>query len=237
MTDKINEIKIKTLDDFHKAFKGYNYNFTFFRGVKKASYELKPRVGRLKFKYPANWSLEKIEKDLLRLFEERAIPYLDRITYKKWEWLAIAQHYRLPTRLLDWTRNPLVAAYFAVEKKYDGNSAIYALPYSYYIDVEEHNDPFKYDKFCKFIPPHITNRISAQSSVFTFHPKPDEAFKGNNNIKIDKIIIENKNDFRLKLKNMLYHYGVHEASLFPGLDSLSHHIEWMKRYVHDIDRY
>ena len=34
---------------------------------------------------------------------------------------------------------------------------------------------------------------------------------------------------------MLYHYGIHEASLFPGLDSSAHHIEWMKRDVHDIN--
>jgi len=30
--------------------------------------------------------------------------------------MALAQHYRIPTRLLDWTRNPYVAAYFAAAK-------------------------------------------------------------------------------------------------------------------------
>src|SRR5262249_39550766 len=42
-------------------------------------------------------------------------------------WLFLAQHYGLPTRLLDWSENPLVAAYFAVTDIPDDDGCIWAL--------------------------------------------------------------------------------------------------------------
>jgi hypothetical protein len=165
-----------------------------------------------------------LERSLFRMFKKRAVPFLDRNPASLWEWLAIAQHHGVPTRLLDWTGNPLVAAYFAVENdKYKGNSAIYCLQADGPIDIEEQPDPFSITEVKEISPPFITNRIAAQAAAFTVHPigcKIDES-----RIKV-KIIIDDSEAARAEIKHALHIYNIHRAALFPDLDGLARHLCW-----------
>jgi FRG domain len=216
------ETTIHTFAEFHRIIETNDARTVIYRGMKSVTYPLIPKIGRI-VPPKSIGSREANEKEILRLFKERAFRFLDFMPTTDWDWLAIGQQHGLPTRLLDWTDNPLVACYFAVEEPSEDDNVIYAYQNESYIDVEKHLDPFRYKQVGKFIPRHISPRITTQGGLFTIHPEPYKQFESED---MEKIIIPK--DLRSTLKRTLNRYGVDRFSLFPSLDGLSAHIEWLQ---------
>jgi FRG domain len=76
-----------------------------FRGLARSDYSNVSSLARLGGDFPA------LEPHLIRNFRKYA--HREAPGPTMWDWLSLAQHHGLPTRLLDWTFSPLVALHFA----------------------------------------------------------------------------------------------------------------------------
>lgn len=215
-----------------------------FRGVPDQDFTLIPTVGRRgarkNIETGKNRPYEvgegaKILNQFIR--ESRSLlPYEPRTNL---QWLAIAQHHGMPTRLLDWSQSPLVAAYFAVngggflngERK---AAAIYGVPIPPTATTDDEQYPFEIaDEAVKlYRPPHLSPRITAQQAVFTLHPNPEKEYALPEMKKW--IIPSREGDHRtagcFSFKLMLDACGINQSSLFPDIDGLAQHLGWCYRW-------
>ena len=95
-----------------------------FRGLSNADYRLETTLIRLRGNFA------ELERHLLRNFKK----YAHRNVVERdslWHWLSVAQHYGLPTRLLDWTYSPFIALHFATANidNFDTDGVIWAVNY------------------------------------------------------------------------------------------------------------
>lgn len=221
----MNEQRISTFDELYALTQRYRRAWVF-RGVANVEFQLLPKIGRMGISQPAK-KIKVDERRLFSAFVREAAPYLSSEPASDWEWLAIAQHHGLPTRLLDWTENPVAAAFFACSQHENSDAAIYMLQTDKVVNEEvRKQSPFSVADLLKYRPRHVTRRITAQRGLFTVHPRPTEplALVHSGESRVHRVIIESR--FKRKLRWNLDQFGISQTALFPDLDGLASHMAW-----------
>jgi hypothetical protein len=132
MERKGKEIIVNSWAEVQSALFDHSWNETInrfrssyvYRGSWSKEFDLSTSLTRLGSRY------HELEPHILRNFRKYAYSNSspgDSI----WNWLAVAQHHGLPTRLLDWTYSPYVALHFATDdlSKYDEDGVIWCVDY------------------------------------------------------------------------------------------------------------
>jgi hypothetical protein len=196
-----------------------------YRGQQDASWKLTPQIDRPAFKgyrEEKGWPREMHEENILREFRKGVRPFISMASLPPWEELALAQHHGLATRLLDWTSNPLVGLYFAVEAPGSSAAAVWEYRCSAILGTDLPVRPSEVTEVLALDPPHISPRISAQSARFTVHPDESELA---DEAGVRQFVVPA--EYRHEFKRQLVKMGIMRQSLFPDLDGLATHANWL----------
>jgi hypothetical protein len=192
-----------------------------FRGQTDARWAPAPHIDRAalqQFRDGAQWSRLRHERWLLDEFKKGARQHTPVPPQDEWEWLALAQHHGLATRLLDWTSNPLGALYFACEHPGTDDSVVWCY-HHLGEQAQPGSDPFGIAGIAAYWPPHVTQRITVQGGCFTAHPEAgrDETIDWPG----DLLQVLVPGDARARMRHELTQLGITRATLFPDLDGIA----------------
>lgn len=213
-------VHLKSLEEL-LAQSTWSVDKMLYRGVSNESYELVPTIGRVK-SVDENCRMH-FERNVFEEFKRRAIPYLSRIPTTDFDWLYLARHYGVPTRLLDWTTNPLVAAFFAASEDKDTDFAVYRrlqtswmTPTSKMNPLEPLDPESDLQPLHGFLPSHADQRFINQSGAFTLHCYPTQAIDGSS---VTKYVLPAS--ARSRVQWQVRKYGITHSFIYASLDGLA----------------
>jgi hypothetical protein len=224
-----------------------------FRGLGSSQFKLVPGIYRTEAGR-ADFSDDEVRFE----FARRGLPLVaDRAPRDDWEWYFLMQHYRAPTRLLDWTDSALVALYFALSSwspKHGAGPVVYAINSILFNQHADIYGPAAAEDIPSYLPPpyseekiprlpvamdpnFIAQRMLVQRSHFTIHGTDP---RGIDEL-VDKLGIDDQfhvvridadEDDIERLRWHLSLLGVTETSIFPDLEGLAREL----RFEYGLDK-
>ncbi len=149
-----------------------------------------------------------------------------------WRWLEQIQHFRIPTRLLDWSINPHIALFFAVERDYSdiGQFWVFKSPLDWSCDTHFNTNPFSEENslVCNssfYVDEDYQDKIAEerrtfQSGKFTFQDSNKSLIPMESQMSLKKRITKYtiNPDSKKKLLSYLSDFNITKDSIYVRID-------------------
>jgi hypothetical protein len=239
------EAEISALSDFFAVFHSALTpgNVFWFRGHSSIEYKLAPSALRYNAVKLRDRALSLVA-DMKRYVEMKLLRPPSAQDHLGW--MQVAQHYGLPTRLLDWTQNAAVALFFACMDDFDKDGLVVILNP---IELNQAVDPkwtriFDYERDASIIDPYFglggrvnsrgrrtiainptwnTERIALQQGFFTLH--------GSRKFDLDRtqasslVYVPILREYKESLLHQLELVGIGEMFIFPEAEHVCSHLK------------
>jgi hypothetical protein len=218
-----------------------------FRGHRDERWMLRPSIARQQ-----RLDGVQTEREMLEEFKRRAIPYIEAShDLEDTDWLAIAQHHGMPTRLLDWSGSALTALWFAIAEparpdragQNAPGAAVWILTYEAddLMQDKERKAPFDIRRTALVRPRHVSRRITAQDGWFTLHRDHDDeeasppfvALETNQRYRERLLYVTIPPEAFGQVRMQLSQAGVTSAVLYPDLAGVASYVSWSHLYRED----
>ncbi|WP_111858779.1 FRG domain-containing protein [Acinetobacter sp. CFCC 10889] len=247
---EIEVFEIEKLSEFIAFLESVPRNFILSRGHSKA-YELLPTAFRKNKKGQRLYRKIDLQR-FLDDFQINSHPYISNtnIIVNDKEWMVYAQHYGVPTKLLDFTYSHVISLMFALENAFNEND-----PEDgeiWFLDPCALNEKSTDRSSCKVLnisiqseeldkasgPIAVTckkihERIQAQNGLFVYFQEENSMMSLQNyadgNI-LKRVVI--KKDYKKEILKSLSALGIGYSSLYPELGSVSKDI-MLKRNIEE----